>query len=546
MPEREHECFNGLLVLGVNVCSELFEMNGLVFETQRPVVAVDPNRADIACFVGYVARRVGRPLPSFLNNWMREEGWTAVQLGRPGFNGELLLDVPVPIDSWNVFDQLFRWDQRTSGTSGITYLGAAVRSFFAQGGRKCYVVRVGDPWERGLPRAARLAHLDALIPGWTSGQLRSTPADRSSWQGVGHLFGLPDVSFLCLPDLAEAVSVDPDPVTVPVAPILPEQFVECGDEPTSQVVGEAIRWAQAPRCDEAAYRQWAQAVNLVAGLVARRQREVQVVVALPLPKAGTPIEQDCHGWLTNRTDGILNAGLVESARPGLASAFVQLAFPWVTTSASTYLPEQLESPDGVVAGVLARNALTRGSFRSAAGLPLVEVSAVWPTWGPEQFARPAVVTDTRGARARTMAERVSLVGPTPRGFQLLSDVTTSLDESYRPACVNRLVTAIVRAARRLGEEVLFEASGDVLWGRIRASLQSLLLGLFQDGALQGATLAEAFQVRCDRTTMSQNDIDQGRVIVTVQFQAAMPIERITVVLGLHEGGQVSVVSANGV
>ena len=46
--------------------------------------------------------------------------------------------------------------------------------------------------------------------------------------------------------------------------------------------------------------------------------------------------------------------------------------------------------------------------------------------------------------------------------------------------------------------------------------------------------------------MSQNDIDQGRVIVTVQFQAAMPIERITVVLGLHEGGQVSVVSANGV
>ena len=48
---------------------------------------------------------------------------------------------------------------------------------------------------------------------------------------------------------------------------------------------------------------------------------------------------------------------------------------------------------------------------------------------------------------RTLLQRVSLFGPTPRGIRLLSDVTTSDDENYRPAGVSRLVSALVRAAR---------------------------------------------------------------------------------------------------
>jgi hypothetical protein len=58
-------------------------------------------------------------------------------------------------------------------------------------------------------------------------------------------------------------------------------------------------------------------------------------------------------------------------------------------------------------------------------------------------------------------------------------VTTSLDESYRPASVNRLVTVIVRAARRLGEESAFEASGERLWKRLQDSLTGLMIALLQ-------------------------------------------------------------------
>ena len=163
-------------------------MNGLQFETQSPIVAVDPNRADIVCFVGFAARRGESALPSFVRGWMNDNGWTAPQLGRPGFDPETLEDVPVPIDSWELFHRLFLWDRRTTERSGITYLGAAVRSFFSQGGRKCYVVRVGNSWNYGLPRAVRLARIDDLIPGWTAGQVTCTPLDRTSWSGVGHIY----------------------------------------------------------------------------------------------------------------------------------------------------------------------------------------------------------------------------------------------------------------------------------------------------------------------------------------------------------------------
>jgi phage tail sheath protein FI len=120
-------------------------------------------------------------------------------------------------------------------------------------------------------------------------------------------------------------------------------------------------------------------------------------------------------------------------------------------------------------------------------------------------------------------------------------VTTRLDESYRPASVNRLVTVIVRTARQLGEEIVFEASGERLWKRLQDSLTGLMIGLLQIGALRDT--ASPFEVVCDRRTMTQSDIDNGRVIARVEFEAAIPIERITVLLAMSDGGQISLLNS---
>jgi phage tail sheath protein FI len=94
----------------------------------------------------------------------------------------------------------------------------------------------------------------------------------------------------------------------------------------------------------------------------------------------------------------------------------------------------------------------------------------------------------------------------------------------------------------LGEEVLFEPSGDRLWSQLRDQLNTLLLALLQSGALRGATPEDAFLVRCDRTTMTTSDLDSGRLIAEIQFTPAVPIEQITIVLAMDEGGQVSLIS----
>lgn len=511
-------------------------MFGLSFETQLPVVASDPNRSDIACFVGFVGRRQ-TAVPAHIARWLTDRGWGRPEHGRFPFDS--LRDVPVPIDTWDIFDALFAWEQRDfngAGQFGSTYLGTAVRSFFAHGGRKCYVVRVGDPWP--VLETATVHHqqapdrLDALIPGFASFD-QASPVDQRSWRGIGHLLGLDDISFLCLPDLPDIVATPTAPIPpAPAPPSLPAQFVECATSTTTAPPTTTTRLYRAPRTTIAGYTTWADAVQKTAVFLATYQREVQLVAVIPLPQAGTPAETHLLEFLVDGGSGPLARSLDVL---GIATAFVQLVYPWVRTSGSQQLPQQLEPPDAILAGLLAQNALAQGTYGSAANLAVAGVLTAEPALNRPQLYRAV----TGGGPDRALIQRVSLLGETPTGWRLLSDVTTSLNEAYRPASINRLLNVIVRSARLLGETMVFAASNEALWRMVRESLTQLLTGLYQAGALRGQTPDAAFQVRCDRSTMTQNDIDNGRIIATIQFDAAATIEQITVVLAMDEGGQVS-------
>ncbi|HET6229641.1 MAG TPA: hypothetical protein VFE05_06125 [Longimicrobiaceae bacterium] len=528
-------------------------MRGILFESQGPDDAPAPNRADVALFVGFAGRRPGA-LPPRVRAWLDEAGWSRGPYRKPARQLNALLDVPVLVDSWETFDQLYAWDARVmdaEGTLGASYLGAAVRSFFAQGGRRCYVVRAGKPWRYTAGRALRLGKLERLIPGISTG-ISPSPADRGSWRGMGHLFGLPDVSFLCLPDLVDAVRPNPAPPAAVELPPEPEEvFVDCSanDAPPADDPDKVMHRFRAPRCDDAAFRDWARAVRAAGTIVAARAREVQLVASVPIPRPDTVAVQagerfaagdDLLRYLLARR--WLREGLGDGGR-GISSAFVQLAYPWVRTPISGRLPDGVEPPEGALAGVLARNALTRGSYRSAGGQDLGDVWDLYPRLGRGQVDRPQPLVRGSHEEAASLADRVTIFGYAPGGFQLFSDVTTALDESYRPASINRLVSAIVKAARRQGEATVFESSGPAVWAQLEDRLEGLMMGLLRSGALRGASPADAFQVRCDRSTMSQNDLDNGRVIATVAFQPSAPVERIRVVLAMEEGGSVALAPA---
>jgi phage tail sheath protein FI len=122
--------------------------------------------------------------------------------------------------------------------------------------------------------------------------------------------------------------------------------------------------------------------------------------------------------------------------------------------------------------------------------------------------------------------------PQADGWALQSDVTTSPLQAWRFGGASRLMGAVMRAARAAGDAVVFDAGGPALWQALRSAIEDTLMGFRAEGAFAGASAAEAFSVRCDRSTMTQNDIDNGRLVVEISVAPAASIERITVVLKL--------------
>jgi uncharacterized protein len=490
----------------------------LVFETAALPLQAAPLRTDVACFIGHVARRTAQPVPEPVRAALRAAGWIDGPWAATPQRIESLLQLPVALDGWSDFDRLFDWRSRpvhadTPGAVCASALGASVRSFFASGGRRAIVLRVGDPWpvlEATPPTAAQRDERRRLVLPPAADFNRFDP---SRWLGLFHLFGLAEVAMLCLPDLPELWAGTPPPPALerPLAP-LPEVFVECssGEAPPPADLG--LRRIAAPRLDAAGFNGWAAAVGQVREFLSLHRRDCLFVGALPLAGAEAP---DLFGADIFAAEG--------TPAGGPSSAFVQLAAPWLRTRVSDDLPQRLAPPDGVLAGVLAANALGNGCFRSAAGwlVPHIVEAEPAPAWG--------LAPDAPWPR---LAERVCVFAPQPDGWALQSDVTTAPAKAWRGGQASRLVASVLRAAREIGAPLVFAPNGPALWAKLRRALEQLLLTYWQAGGLGGASAEEAFQVRCDRSTMTQNDLDAGRVIALVTLLPVAAVDRITVSMAL--------------
>jgi hypothetical protein len=522
-------------------------MQGLSFQVQKPISSGSPNRMDIACFVGLVDVRKDA-VREDVNHWLYDQSWLnpaqnyqapyhqAATYHRESANE--LLDVPVPIESWERFNQLFAWQQRKFGDNLVAacYLGMAVRSFFAQGGRKCYIVRVADPLPFMAGETERNSLIEKLVPGFPSA-LNSIPSDRTSWRGVGHLLGLPDVSMLCLPDLPDLVHSTRAEIDTPASKVIvsTEQFVECSEPVSAGLPDSFLATLPAPTSDITGFQLWRNVIHEVARFIAEYRRDVQLIASLPLPEKSSTesssLQQIMHqqSWFN---------GTLDSAQ-SIASAFVQLCYPWLKTAGSNLLPQALEPPDGALCGMLARNALTLGAYRSVTGIKQSDVQALFPVLSQEDMYSLNVKTQTGELTAAPLIDRVTLFATALDGISVLSDVTTSNLTSYRPANINRIFSMVIRVARLAGEEYVFENNGDLLWAKISQQLNAVLHILFELGALRGKQAKDAYFVRCDRSTMTQQDIDLGRVIAQIHFEPAAAIESIDVLLTMNQGGTVS-------
>lgn len=432
---------------------------------------------------------------------------------------------------------------RIFGANAVdAYLVAAVRSFFTQGGRRCIVVRAGDPLTAGVEAdaASLVDRLEALLP-------VRPGADRSTWRGIELLRHLPEASYVALPDLPDLVGGYGRPAKPPPSVRGALGFVECGTQiaPPADTRAAALT---AARIDEnRQLKPWVQAIQRAATFVRRWRRDVQLVASVPLFTADHPASTDLvrafRDYEELGEDGApprsINLwGSLENG--GIGTAFLQLVYPWLDRRDATRLPEALEPPDGTMVGLLARRTLQTGAFRPVFGSTLLDVHRVVPNLTERQRTERRPYSAATGEE-RALDECVTLFAPGPTGLEAVSDVTAATSDPYRTASINRLVMVWRRALQQAGEDLVFQPNGERVWSQVRSRLTAVGNRLFELGALSGEDARRAFDVRCDRGTMSQRDIDAGRLVAEVRFTAAMPIRLVVVTLSLEGGafGQIA-------
>jgi uncharacterized protein len=171
---------------------------------------------------------------------------------------------------------------------------------------------------------------------------------------------------------------------------------------------------------------------------------------------------------------------------------------------------------GAVAGVYARVDETRGVFKAPANeLLLGGMSLTAPVATAEGTALNSLGVNV----LRNFPGKGNLVW----GARTLDGADAQGSEwKYIPA--RRLALYLEESLYRGSQWAMFEPNDEPLWAVLRSSFNKFLNSLWRQGAFQGVKSEEAFFVKCDRTTMTQDDIDQGVVNVLVGFAPMKPAE----------------------
>jgi hypothetical protein len=114
--------------------------------------------------------------------------------------------------------------------------------------------------------------------------------------------------------------------------------------------------------------------------------------------------------------------------------------------------------------------------------------------------------------------------------------TTSPDPDWKYINVRRLFIYVEKSIQQGTQWVVFEPNDAPTWARVIRSVSDFLTGLWMQNMLQGATKEQAYFVRCDMTTMTQADIDNGRLIVVVGIAPVKPAEFVIFQIGQWTGG----------
>lgn len=202
----------------------------------------------------------------------------------------------------------------------------------------------------------------------------------------------------------------------------------------------------------------------------------------------------------------------DGLRPPRDSKYAAFYYPWLKIIDPRTNRIKLIPPGGHIAGIYARSDVERGVHKAPANEVVRGVRDL-------QFAIGKPQQDILNPIG------VNVIRSFPnRGIRVWGARTTSSDPLWKYVNVRRLFLFMEESIDEGTQWVVFEPNNEQLWDRVKQTITAFLTTVWRTGALMGTTPDEAFFVKVDRTTMTQDDIDNGRLIVVIGVAPTKPAE----------------------
>lgn len=219
-------------------------------------------------------------------------------------------------------------------------------------------------------------------------------------------------------------------------------------------------------------------------------------------------------------------GDMRTARGRVDSRHAALYYPWVVVANPLARPgrddiprEIALPPSGFVTGIYARNDVQRGVHKAPAnevvtGALRFELDI---NFAQQELLNPLGVNCLRYLSGR--------------GYRVWGARLVSSDPEWKYVSDRRYFNYLESSIDRGTQWAVFEPNGERLWANVRQTIADFLYNEWRNGALLGSTAEQAFFVRCDRSVMTQNDLDNGRLVCLIGVAIIKPAEFVIFRIG---------------
>ena len=269
------------------------------------------------------------------------------------------------------------------------------------------------------------------------------------------------------------------------------------------------------------------------GLAALGEIEDIAIVAAPGSAAlPSPIDQAVRDALVSHCENLryrfailagprdADQAAIRQVRGQHDSKYAAIYYPWlVATMPGSARETVLYSPEGAMAGIYARSDIERGVHKAPANETVR---------GVLRFSRNV----NKGEQDVLNPEGVNCLRFFEgRGYRVWGARTISSDPEWTYINVRRLFIYLEHSIDRSTQWAVFEPNNEELWLKIRLTIEGFLYDVWRTGALLGSRPEDAYFVRCDRTTMSQSDLDNGRLVCLIGVAPTKPAEFVIFRIG---------------